>query len=398
MTIAYFDCFSGISGDMTLGALLHLGVPLAWLREQLHLLPLSGFDIEAHSVMINGIQAQRVQVSAAPQQPHRHLAHIVETIRQSPLSAKVQSAALEVFDRIAAAEADIHGCEKDAVHFHEVGAVDAIVDIVGTCLALEYLGIDRIWVSPLPLGSGLVTCQHGVLPVPAPATLAILKDIPVYGGNQSFELVTPTGAALVAVLAENFGALPCMQVQKVGYGAGSHTLKGQPNLLRVVVGQPAEDVSGAGLFPAKAAETIWVVETAIDDMNPELYGYLMERLFEDGALDVLWVPVHMKKNRPATLVQVICVLERRNEIIQRILNETTSLGIRYHQVHRTALERSSVTIDTPFGPLAAKKVVGPDGRVRVVPEFEACKQAARTHGRPLREVYEAVLKNNGSSD
>lgn len=373
---------------MTLGALIHLGVPLDWLKTQIGRLPLSGFDIKIQPLAPNGIQARRVDVVVSDErQPHRRYQDIVETIAQSPFSEKVKTTSIAVFDRIAKAEAAIHGCEKEAVHFHEVGAVDALVDIVGSCLAIEYLEIDRIHVSPLPLGSGFVNCQHGVLPVPAPATLEILKNKPVYGGGQPNELVTPTGAALAAVLADDFGAMPPMKAERIGYGAGSHELANQPNLLRIVLGTPLEPVA------ENAVERLTVVESSVDDMNPEFFGYLMEMLFKDGALDVLWIPVFMKKNRPATLVQVLCPPDRKDIIFQRIFNETTSLGIRHYDVRRLALKRSKVQVDTEFGSLAAKKVIDPQGRVRIVPEYEECRKVARELHLSLRDVYEAVLKS-----
>lgn len=388
MTLAYFDCFSGISGDMTLGALIHLGVPADWLNAQLGQLPLSGFDIRVHDVAPHGIQAVRAEVIIADdRQPHRHHRQIVEAITQSPFPRQVKSNSLAVFDRIAEAEARIHGCDKEAVHFHEVGAVDALVDIVGSCLAVDYLGIDRIRVSPLPLGSGFVRCRHGVLPVPAPATMEILKDIPVYSGEQSHELVTPTGAALAAVLADDFGPMPMMKAEKIGYGAGTYELDNQPNLLRIVLGMSTETTTGA------AGQKLSVVEASVDDMNPEIFGYLMDILFADGALDVLWIPVFMKKNRPATLIQVLCPLNRTQVVCQRILSETTSLGVRHYEVFRLALKRSMVEVDTQFGRLAAKRVVAPDGGVRIVPEYEVCRQIARDYHLPLRMVYDEVLKN-----
>lgn len=371
-----------------MGALIHLGVPLDWLKTQIGRLPLSGFDIKIQPLAPNGIQARRVDVVVSDErQPHRRYQDIVETIAQSPFSEKVKTTSIAVFDRIAKAEAAIHGCEKEAVHFHEVGAVDALVDIVGSCLAIEYLEIDRIHVSPLPLGSGFVNCQHGVLPVPAPATLEILKNKPVYGGGQPNELVTPTGAALAAVLADDFGAMPPMKAERIGYGAGSHELANQPNLLRIVLGTPLEPVA------ENAVERLTVVESSVDDMNPEFFGYLMEMLFKDGALDVLWIPVFMKKNRPATLVQVLCPPDRKDIIFQRIFNETTSLGIRHYDVRRLALKRSKVQVDTEFGSLAAKKVIDPQGRVRIVPEYEECRKVARELHLSLRDVYEAVLKS-----
>lgn len=386
MTLAYFDCFSGISGDMTLGALVHLGVPLDWLKHQLAALPLEGFDIVARNVTCNGMGAVKVDVRCLEKQPHRHHSDIVALIEKSDLPLPVKQNSLAIFDRLAEAEAHIHGCTKESVHFHEVGAVDAVADIVGSCLGLDYLGIDAIHVSPLPLGSGMLTCEHGVLPIPAPATVEILKDVPVYGGPRGKELVTPTGAAIAASLANAFGPLPEMRVEKAGYGAGSHQLAEQPNVLRVMIGEPVPQ-------SMVTTETLQVVETSLDDMNPEFFGYLMERLFEDGALDVLWVPVHMKKNRPGTLVQVLCEAGVRQAVIDRILSETTSLGVRWHEVRRMALKRRAVEVDTDFGRVAAKAITGIDGSVRIVPEFEVCRKIALEKGVALRTVYASVAQS-----
>ena len=370
---------------MTLGALVHLGVPTDWLRMHLEALPLEGFDFVARNVTRNGIGAVKVDVQSFEKQPHRHLSDIVTLIEKSPLPNSVKDNSLAIFDRIAVAEARIHGCDKESVHFHEVGAVDAVVDIVGTCLGLDYLGVDAIHVSPLPLGSGTLTCEHGVLPIPAPATVEILKDVPVYGGPPGKELVTPTGAAIATSLAEAFGPLPDMRIEKTGYGAGFHQLADQPNLLRVMIGEPLRQ-------PAMTTETLQVVETSLDDMNPEFFGYLMERLFEDGALDVLWIPVHMKKNRPGTLIQVLCEPGVRQAVIERILSETTSLGLRWYEVRRMALKRRMVEVETAFGTLSAKEVTGIDGNVRIIPEFEVCKKIAMEQGVPLRTVYAAVVQ------
>lgn len=388
MTIAYFDCFSGVSGDMTLGAMVDLGVPLDWLKAQLAGLPLSGFELEARTVMRSGIQGTRVVVTVEERPPHRHFSHIRDLIDQSDLAGPVKADSLSVFETLARAEARIHGCDPEQVHFHEVGAMDAIVDIVGACLAKDYLGIEAIVASPLPLGRGFVTCAHGTLPVPAPAVLEILKGVPVYSGSQDKELVTPTGAALLAALAERFDAMPLMQTQRIGYGAGTHELKNQPNLLRVILG--TLESSRCGETAGTGSETLVMVETNIDDMNPEIFGFLMEQLFSDGALDVYWVPVQMKKSRPGTLVQVLCRPESQGAVTARILAETTTLGVRYHQVQRVALEREAVQVETPLGKVAAKKVSDGQGGARVVPEFESCKQIALARGLPIARVYEAV--------
>jgi uncharacterized protein (TIGR00299 family) protein len=386
MKIAYFDCFSGISGDMTLGALIHLGVPETWLKTQLAKLPISGYSIGSQLTESSSIQAVRVDVRVEKEQPHRHYGQVVDEIEKSELPDPIKKNSLKIFDRIAEAEAKIHGCAKKEVHFHEVGAVDAIVDIVGACLAVDYLGIESVCASPLALGSGFVECQHGVLPVPAPATVEILKNVPVYGGNQKCELVTPTGAAIISFFADNFGPLPPMRVAGVGYGAGSHQLEKQPNLLRIVIGESNE--------PKEISDdqALVVVESNIDDMNPEFYGYLMDRLFDDGALDVWLAPIYMKKNRPGTMIQALCRVADQRGIVQRILSETTTLGVRFYPIQREVLERRDIRIDTDFGRITAKKIVETNGRERIVPEFEVCKAIAIEHGLPLKDVYEIVRK------
>jgi pyridinium-3,5-bisthiocarboxylic acid mononucleotide nickel chelatase len=392
MTVAYLDCFSGVSGDMTLGALVHLGVPVQWLEESIRGLPLSDFRIEAQTVSRSGIQAVRIQVQTAETHHHRGWEDIQRLIHNSALSESVKVTSLAVFDRLAEAEAKVHGCAKASVHFHEVGAIDAIVDIVGACLGFEYLGIQTVWVSPLPMGSGFVTCAHGVLPVPAPATLEILKGAPVYGCDAGMELVTPTGAAIVAGMAKGYSSLPPMQVQAIGYGAGSREVEGRPNLLRMVVGTPLAGASMDASGAAEGSETLVMVETCIDDMNPEIFGYLMETLFADGALDVFWVPVQMKKNRPGTWVHVLCAPGQRLSIVERLLSETTTLGVRFHEVRRTALVRESIQVTSEFGIIKAKQVKGLDGTERIVPEYEVCKQIAQARQKPLQEVYETILR------
>lgn len=386
MPIAYFDCFSGISGDMTLGALVHLGVPVAWLKESLQALSLDGFDLTADDVTRHGIGAVRVSVHIEESHHHRHYDHIQAMIENSKLAPRVKSRSLAVFDRIAAAEAKVHGCPKEHVHFHEVGAMDAIVDVVGACLAMEYLGIDRLFASALPLGSGFVTCAHGVLPVPAPAVLEILQGVPVYTGEVAMEMVTPTGAGILMGLGAAFGPMPAMTIGRVGYGAGSREINRQPNLLRVSLGEPVQAVV------EEPAERLLMVETCIDDMNPEIFGYLMETLFDDGALDVFWVPVQMKKNRPGTLVQVLCAPERRDAVIARILSETSSLGVRYHEVRRLALPRRTVRAECEYGAIEVKQVTEPDGNSRWIPEFEVCRRIARDRNVPLRTVYETICR------
>ena len=387
--IAYFDCFSGISGDMTLGAFIDLGVPVPWLKENLAALPLTGFDLITADVEYNGIHAKRVEV-VAHGHAHRNYAAIRAVIEKSPLAENVKTTALAIFKKLAHAEAGIHGCLPEDVHFHEIGGVDAIVDVVGAALCADYLRITRCVASPIPTGSGFVNCRHGRLPVPAPATAAILKGVPVTGSEVAFELTTPTGAAIVTSLAQQFGPMPAMTLRGIGYGAGSRNLDPGPNLLRIIIGEPAAGDRSApeGLLQ----DRIVVAEASIDDMNPELFGYVMESLFAAGALDVVWIPIHMKKNRPGTLLQVLCRHDLLEAIVDCILTETTSLGVRHYEAGRHLLARDIVTLETSFGRIPVKRIRSPQHRVRHVPEYEVCKRIAREQHLPLRDVYEAVLR------
>ncbi|MBC2695972.1 MAG: nickel pincer cofactor biosynthesis protein LarC [Desulfobacteraceae bacterium] len=389
--LAYFDCFSGISGDMTLGAFIDIGVPLKLLKESIEKLPLKNFDISTESIFRNEIKAQSVNVISKDNIKSRHYAEIKALVQDSSLSLKVKEKSLEIFERLAIAEAEIHGQPKEKVHFHELGGIDAIVDIVGTALCLEYLDIKNVVSSRIPLGNGFVSCQHGTLPVPAPATLSILKGIPVYGTKIPHELVTPTGAAIIASIADSFEEIPDIIVEKTGYGAGKRDLKTIPNLLRIIIGTPANHVSDY------QKDRISVVETCIDDMNPEFFGFLMERLLEEGALDVYLIPVFMKKNRPGTMIQVLCMKNRKKRIINRILSETTSLGIRHYDVQRFKLVRENITIKTTYGDVQIKRIKNPNGSVQLVPEYEVCKKIAIEKSIPLKIVYDTIIKETKSN-
>ncbi len=380
----YFDCFSGISGDMTLAAFLDLGVPFEWLNTSLEaVLPKSEFSLLEKIIKRKGIQARDVTVNVAEKVHARDYAAIQALITASPLKDRVRNISLGIFSRIAEAEAKIHGCPVERVHFHEVGAIDSIVDIVGTALCVDYLNITSCSASPVPLGSGFVTCRHGTLPVPAPATLEILKGIPVKGTDVKQELVTPTGAAIIATLSDCFENLPEMMIEKIGYGAGKKEIESVPNLLRVIIGERVEH----------AGQAMVLVETCIDDMNPEIFGFLMERLFEDGALDVCWIPVFMKKNRPGTLVQVLCGPDTREKVAHRILTETTTLGVRYYEVHRQILHREEIDVTTSFGVVKAKKIVQPDGSIRIAPEYEECRKIAMEQDLPIKTVFDIIFRD-----
>ncbi len=393
---AYFDCFSGISGDMTLGALIDLGVPPAWLQEALSRLPLTGFRLTAAPVVRNGITANRVNVEIFESKKSRDFKEIRSIIDNCPLSETVRTTSLGIFEKLARAEAAIHGCSLEEVHFHELGGVDAIVDIVGTALGLEKLKIKKVTASKLPLGSGFVNCQHGKLPIPAPATVEILKQVPVYGTETTSELVTPTGAAIIATLADSFGPLPEMQIHKIGYGAGQRESNDRPNLLRVITGMPAGQRSDdrANL----QSDQIMILETCIDDMNPELFGFLMERIFEDGALDAYWIPVHMKKNRPGTMVQVLCKEERKDILIRRLLAETTTLGVRYYHANRQLLARDELIVTTSLGEIRVKRIKDAEGNTRLLPEYEVCREIALQKKIPLRVVYDTIAREAAEKD
>lgn len=386
--IAYFDCFSGISGDMTLAAFIDLGVPLNWLQEQLKQLPLRGFDISAEHVYRHGIRAHLVHVTADDDKTHRNYSDIKGLIEQANLSDEVKITSLDVFRRIAEAEAGIHGCAIEEIHFHEVGGIDAIVDIVGAALCIDYLGIETVVASKIPLGSGFVDCRHGRIPLPAPATVAILKDVPVYGSGIASELVTPTGAGIITTLADSFGPMPSMLIERTGYGAGQRDLEEIPNLLRISIGT-ADKVKA--LMPGRLLfDRMTIVEACIDDMNPELFGFLMEQLFDMGVLDVYWIPIYMKKNRPGTMIQILCPSDKLDAVVNCVLTETTSLGVRYYQADRCMLERKILKIKTSFGEIKAKRISNVDGSTRIAPEFEECRRIALEMKMPLRAVYDAI--------
>lgn len=379
--IAYFDCFSGISGDMTLGALIDLGLSADWLEKTLKSqLGMDDFSLKIDRVRHSGIESCCVNVEVR-QSLERDYQSISQMISESRLSFEVKQMSLAMFDRLADAEAEIHGCPKSRVHFHEVGGVDAIVDMVGTALGIDYLGIKNVYASPLPLGSGTVTCSHGTLPVPAPATVALLQGVPVYGSEIPFELVTPTGAAIITTLAENFGPMPDLIVDKAGYGAGKRQIKSRPNLLRILTGSLPEVNKGS----------MFIVETCIDDMNPELYGYVVDRIFALGARDVYIIPVFMKKGRPGVLLQVLCDQALRLSVISEILTETSAIGVRYYRVERHVLEREKIVVDTLYGLVYAKRVRTSDGTWRISPEYDSCRQVAESANIALSRIYEAVV-------
>jgi uncharacterized protein (TIGR00299 family) protein len=401
MKLLYLDSFAGISGDMFLGALLDLGISEDMLRRELSKLQLPGYQISSRRVIKQNISATKFDViEEHPPSPrlrktgeHRSYSDIVAMIEKRALSSGVKERAQRVFRRIGEAEAKIHGIPLEKVHFHEIGAVDSIVDIVGACIAVEALGVDEIQASPPRLGSGFVETAHGRFPVPAPATLELLKGIPVQSSPDTVELVTPTGAALLAEFCAKFGPMPAMSIEKIGYGAGSRDLDKAPNVLRAVLGV----ASIASTRSADETDAVAVIETNIDDMNPQLFGDVMERLLEAGALEVFLTPVQMKKNRPGTLLTVLCERNRVDALAELLLTDTTSFGVRVHEAQRRKLARKIVTVKTRFGDIEVK--VGRLGGKVVTrsPEFDSCQQAAARFHIGVKDVYTEAARVAGET-
>ena len=385
MKAAYFDCFSGISGDMTLGALVDAGCSLDVLREKLQGLPVPGWEISSEKVWKNGMAATHVIVKTRDTQTHRSLMTIVGILEKSNLDQRVKERATAIFRKLGEAEAAVHDVPLEKIHFHEVGAVDAIVDIVGSCIGFEELGFEKFACSALNVGGGTAKMAHGVLPVPAPATARLLMGKPTYSNGLQKELVTPTGAAIVSTLCYTFGPQPAMSVSAIGYGAGTTDLETQPNVLRIMVGELAEKSADTH------SGTIRVLEANLDDMNPQIFGYLLEKALATGALDVFATPVQMKKSRPGTLITILCKPEDENKFQEMLFAETTTLGVRSHLVERHALPREFVTVATRFGEVRVK-LSRDAGRIQhASPEFDDCRKLAEEKNVPLHEVMEQAM-------
>ena len=381
MRILYFDCFAGASGDMILGALVGAGVEERELLERLASLGVEGYEVSFERVERSGIAATRARVSTGEEHHHRHLSDIRRIIEGSRLSVRVKERATKIFVRLAEAEARVHNMPVERVHFHEVGALDAIVDVVGACIGFELLGVERFISSALHVGSGMVEMAHGRFPVPPPAVAELLKSAPIYSTEIVGELVTPTGAAIISTVCEEFGAMPPMRVERTGYGAGTREYERFPNVLRVMVGE------SEGAF---GYEKLLMVETNLDDASPQLVGFLMERAFAAGALDCYFTPVQMKKNRPGVLVSILCEPRRREEMFELLFAETPTLGVRCYEVERRALEREIVGVETEYGRIDVK-VARMNGQVKgYTPEYEQCREAATRRSVPLRTVEEAA--------
>ena len=381
MKVAYFDCPSGAAGDMILGALLDAGVPLDALRAELARLPLEGFTLTAHEVHRGAFRATKAEVEIDPRAHphHRTLGDILRIIGAAALDARVKADATRIFTRLAEAEARVHGTTVEAVHFHDVGAVDAIVDITGSVAGLRLLGVEAVHISALPIGGGMVGGPHGKIPVPGPGTAELLKGVPLVDTGVKAELVTPTGAAILTTLAASAGTMPAMTVRAIGYGAGTMELA-TPNVLRCFVGETA---GGPGI-----QESIVQVETTIDDMSPQLYEPLMERLFEAGAVDVFLTPVVMKRSRPGVVLTALCPPDRLPEVSRALFEESSTIGVRYAERRRAILPRENVTLPTAYGRLPFK-VSRLEGRiVTITPEFAEVVRIAREKGLPVREVLD----------
>lgn len=384
MRVLYFDGFAGISGDMVVGALIDAGVAFENLQSELAKLELGGYNLSIRKVKRAGFAATKFDVAVdEAKQPARTLTEIRQLIAQSALSDKVKATAVRIFEKLGEAEARVHGSTIDSVHFHEVGAVDSIIDIVGAAIGFAWLGVEQFIASPLRVGFGSIKAAHGVMPVPAPGTAELLRGVPIYAGDREGEYVTPTGAAIVATLCDRFGAMPEMQIQNIGYGAGARDPQGFPNALRILLGD------------AKATEIpepkIIVIETNIDDMNPQGYGFVMEKALQLGALDVFFTPVQMKKDRPAVMLTVLCEVEQFDALTHLILTETTTLGVRYYETSRRTLERYFEMVDTPYGVVRIKVAQQGNRVLHFQPEYDDCAKLAVEKQVSLIEIQQAAI-------
>ena len=383
MRIAYLDCVSGISGDMTLGALVDAGVDLAALNAGIESLGLPSCRLAAAEVKKKGFRATRVTVEHEPEKAHRHLHHITDMIDASRLTDRQKDLAKRIFTRLGEAEAKVHGTTIRKVHFHEVGAVDSIADIVGAAIAWDLLAVDRIVASPVPTGRGIVHIAHGRCSIPAPATAELLRGIPLAECDVQAELTTPTGAAILSTLVDEYGPVPAMKIEAIGYGAGQKELTEQANVLRLFVGESAEST---------ANDRVWVLETNLDDISGELIGHCVTKLLEAGALDVYTTSIQMKKNRPGALVTVLCQAPQIEKLEKILFRETTTLGVRRWPVSRHKLERKPHQVETEWGPIEGKLAWIAGQPASFSPEFEACRRVATERGVPLKNVYEAAQK------
>ncbi len=383
MRIGYFDCFSGASGDMILGALIDAGLSQKGLKEELEKLRIPTVRIRVKKINKSGILATKVIIEGKKEEKHhRNLKEIVDIVEKSSIEPEIKEKSIDIFKRIAQAEAKIHHVPVEDIHFHEIGGLDSVVDIVCSVWGIRELGIDKIYVSRVNVGTGFVKCEHGILPVPAPATLLLMKEKPIYSTGVERELLTPTGAAILSSLGSYFGPLPEMIIEKVGYGAGKDDLP-HPNVLRLIIGRSLTN---------SLKERVVIIETNIDDMNPQLYDYIMERLFDLGAREVFLTPIIMKKNRPATLLSIISSFEKLNPIIEFLIKETTSIGVRWHEEERLCAEREVITVKTKYGNLRFKLARWEGKPVNLSPEYDDCKRLALKKGISIKEIFDEAKR------
>ena len=379
MKIAYLDCFSGVSGDMFIGSLIDAGLHLEELKSIISGLNVSGYNISANKEGRNNIFGTRFSVSLREgDQKPRYLKEIKEIITRGGIPLPIVEKCILVFERLAMTEGKIHQIPPDEVHFHEVGAIDSIIDVVLSVAGIYLLGIEKLFASKIPVGKGMIASAHGGIPLPSPATIALLEDVPIYDSGQEVEMVTPTGAALITSLCSSFGPMPSMVVNSVGYGVGRRNLPDRPNLLRILIGNDVDK---------QRSETAVTLESNLDDMSPELLGYLMERLFDEGAKDVAFSHIQMKKNRPGIQLQVIARPEDKDRLSNIIFKESTTLGVRFTYCQRSVLTRGVSMIESPWGKMSVKKVVNQDGKITLLPEYEESRRIAKTNNLALRDVY-----------
>lgn len=386
MRTLYFDCFAGASGNMILGALTALGIDREVLYSEISKLNISDFDLVFTDVDRSGISATHLEVKVPHQHVHRHLHHIAAIIGDSSLSDSVKSRAMAIFSRLAEAEAKIHGIDVQKVHFHEVGAMDAIIDIVGACIAFEMLGIEHFACSKIHVGSGFAEMAHGKFPVPPPAVAELLSGVPIYSTEIEGELITPTGAAIISTLCDSYGTIPEMSVEHTAYGAGTRTYERFPNVLRLIIGE----CEGAEQ-KTKNHEQLTLIESNIDDVSPQILGFVMDRSFELGALDCWFTPIQMKKNRPATMISILCEADKKDTLTRLLYTETTTIGVRLKHVERECLDREIVTTATEFGDIDVK-IAKLDGKVvNLMPEYDHVRRAANEHGVAFKTVRESIF-------
>ena len=383
MRTAYGDLIGGVSGDMFVAALLDLGLPMNKLRSELKKISTLKFELKVAKKIVHSIRATQLHVICAKNEPPRSWKQILALIERSKLNTEIKKTSIEIFTSLAKAEAKIHGVAVDNVHFHEIGATDSIVDILAAAIGVRELGIGSFYFSRIPLGRGVTRSMHGPLPVPGPATLELLKGLPIFGVDIDGETVTPTGAAIVRTLGKNFGDQPNMIVEKIGYGTGQKEFLHRPNLFRLILGVDN---------PTWRQEEMLVIETNIDDMNPQFYDHVIDRLFDAGARDVFLAPIQMKKNRPATLLTVICEPSRRENIARIIFQETSTIGMRYYPVSRMILQRESKKVKTRFGEITLKIVEQPDGTKRSRPEYDDLKRIATAKKIPLKQLHDEIMR------